>query len=95
MFRGSGLGVWSLGIRGLGCTWVFKGIDKVSNTRVNLEFIENPRKLEHGFRLMIAGTPYTLPWGQEENDAPTCWLPLFSGLGFRAAGLFRVRLLKA
>ena len=29
------------------------------------------RKLEHGFRMIRAGIPYTLPEGHEENDVPT------------------------
>ena len=39
--------------------------------------IVNPRKLEHGFRRIRAGIPYTLPSGQEENDVPTFWLLLY------------------
>ena len=39
--------------------------------------IVNPRKLEHGFRMMSAGIPYTLPLGQEENDVPSFWLLLY------------------
>ena len=34
------------------------------------KYIVNPRKLEHGFRMMNAGIPYT------ENDVPTLWLLL-------------------
>ena len=33
----------------------------------------NPRKLEHGFKMICAGIPYTLPSGHEENDVPTFW----------------------
>ena len=39
--------------------------------------IVNPRKLEHGFRMISAGIPYTLPLGQEENDVPSFWLLLY------------------
>ena len=42
------------------------------------EAIVNPRKLEHGFRMISAGIPYTLPQGQEENDVPTFWLLLYT-----------------
>ena len=40
--------------------------------------IVNPRKLEHGFRMIIAGIPSTLPLGQEDNDVPTFWLLLYT-----------------
>ena len=33
----------------------------------------NPRKLDHGFRMISAEIPYTLPSGQEENDVPIFW----------------------
>ena len=36
----------------------------------------NPRKLEHGFKMICAGIPYTLPSGHKENDVPTFWLLL-------------------
>ena len=36
----------------------------------------NPRKLEHGFRRIVAGIPYTLPAGHEDYDVPTFWLLL-------------------
>ena len=36
----------------------------------------NPRKLEHGFRIIGAGIPYTLPEGHGANDVPTFWLLL-------------------
>ena len=31
----------------------------------------NPRKLEHGFRMIGAGIPSALPEGYEDNDVPT------------------------
>ena len=34
------------------------------------------RKLEHGFRRISAGIPYTLPDRHEDNDVPTFWLLL-------------------
>ena len=40
----------------------------------------NPRTLEHGFRMTSAGIPYTLPYGHEDNDAPTFGLPLQAAL---------------
>ena len=36
----------------------------------------NPRKLEHGFRMISAGAPSALPSGHEDNDVPTFWLVL-------------------
>ena len=33
--------------------------------------IVNPRKLEHRFRMIHAGIPYALLYGQEDNDVPT------------------------
>ena len=33
----------------------------------------NPRKLEHGFRRISAGIPYTLFYGHEANNVPTSW----------------------
>ena len=33
----------------------------------------NPRKLEHGFRRILARIPYTLPEGHEDIDVPTFW----------------------
>ena len=39
----------------------------------------NPKKLERGFRMISAGIPKTLPYGQEENDVPTFWLLLNLG----------------
>ena len=37
--------------------------DKISQTGTSVFFnpIVNPRKLEHGFRMINAGIPYTLP----------------------------------
>ena len=29
--------------------------------KISMESIVNPRKLEHGFRIINAGIPYTLP----------------------------------
>ena len=40
--------------------------------------IVNFRKLEHGFRIIIAGIPSTLPLGQEDNDVPTFWFLLYT-----------------
>ena len=37
----------------------------------------NPRKFEHGLRMIHAGIPYTLPLGHEDNDVPTFWLLLY------------------
>ena len=31
----------------------------------------NPRKLEHGFRMICARIPSTSPSGHEDNDVPT------------------------
>ena len=36
----------------------------------------NPRKLEHGFRMISARIPYTLAEGHEEYDVLTLWLLL-------------------
>ena len=36
----------------------------------------NPRKLEHGFRMISAGIPSALPSVHEDNDVPTFWLLL-------------------
>ena len=36
----------------------------------------NPRKLEHRLRMILAGIPYTLLEGHEDNDVPTFWLLL-------------------
>ena len=37
----------------------------------------NPRKLEHGKRMLGAGVPYFIPQGYEGNDVPTFWLLLY------------------
>ena len=46
----------------------------------------NPRKLEHGFRMISSGIPSKSPEGHEDNDVPTFWLLLqelqAEGLGF-------------
>ena len=42
--------------------------------------IVNPRMLEHGFRMISAGIPYTLREGQKENEVPTFWLLLYTKL---------------
>ena len=42
-----------------------------------LYVIVNPRKLEHGFRMILAGIPYALHQVHEDNDVPTCWLLLY------------------
>ena len=34
----------------------------------------NPRKLEHRFRMILAGIPYTFLCGHQGNDVPTFWL---------------------
>ena len=34
----------------------------------------HPRKLEHGIRTTIAGIPYALLYGHDDNDVPTFWL---------------------
>ena len=36
----------------------------------------NPRKLEHGFRMICAGVVSTLVSGHEDNDGTTFWLLL-------------------
>ena len=41
----------------------------------------NPRKLEHGFRMINVGIRYTLPSGHDDNDVPTFWLLLSSVYG--------------
>ena len=40
----------------------------------------NPRKLEHGFRRILARIPYTLPEGHEDIDVPTFWHLLYRSL---------------
>ena len=40
--------------------------------------IVNPRKLEHGFRMIVAGIPFSL--GHEDNDVPTFSLLLCRGI---------------
>ena len=52
--------------------------------------IVNPRKLEHSFRRIGAGIPYTLLSGHEANDVPTFWL-LLEGVrvvGFQGFGVW-------
>ena len=67
VFEGSkGLGFRGFVVHGV-CSGAFVGS------------IVNPRKLEHGFRMISAGIPYTLPLGQEENDVPSFWLLLYTG----------------
>ena len=44
--------------------------------------IVNPRKLEHEFRMIRAGNPYTLLYGHWDNDVPAFWLLLYSGFCF-------------
>ena len=76
-FRGFGvLGLWVLGLWGLGfCgasgSGVFGGCSclglsvqasvAIRPGEHNAPYIVNPRKLEHGFRMINAGIPYTLP----------------------------------
>ena len=36
----------------------------------------NPNELVHGFWMPTAGIPYALPYGYEDNYAPTFWLLL-------------------
>ena len=43
----------------------------------SFENIVNPRKLEHRFRMILAGIPYALLYGQQDNDVPTFWLLLY------------------
>ena len=33
----------------------------------------NPRKLEHRFRMILAGIPYAFLYGLQDNDVPTFW----------------------
>ena len=49
---------------------------KLCNSMGLDECVVKPRKLQHGFRMVLAGIPYTLPDGREENDVPTFWLVL-------------------
>ena len=37
----------------------------------------NPRKLEHRFRMILAGIPYAFLYGHQDNDVPTFWLLLY------------------
>ena len=43
-------------------------------------YTANPRKLEHGFRMISARIPYTLPQGHEDNNVPTFFLLLYPSL---------------
>ena len=42
-----------------------------------MQFIVNPRKSEHRFRMIHAGIPQTLLLEHEANDVPTFWLLLY------------------
>ena len=44
----------------------------------SLDHTVNPRKLEHGFRMIRARIPYTLPLGHQDSDVPTFGLLLYS-----------------
>ena len=44
--------------------------DSPGGDNIRFPSIVNPRKLEHGFRMISAGIPYTFPQGQEEHDVP-------------------------